>query len=277
MRIVLLTAHTTHGAVQHRYVATRLFQEFGANLTAIIVATGTRTSLPQKIRRWRNRYTPREFLSKFVAQTYRAATGADVRRQQIFRSVLFPDGEDGKMPRAGNVHLVPSHNGSECLALLQRLNPDVVVVYGTLIIGKKVISSCKRIINLHTGFSPIYRGSDTIFWALHNGDPDNVGVTVHRLDAGVDSGAILARGKPSIEPEDDENRLFAKGVKLGAELLCRAIKREVAETSRPMPQRLELGREYRSVERTLGAELRTREQLKRNLLLKVRPEWSEEH
>ena len=98
------------------------------------------------------------------------------------------------MPRRDILHHVGSHNSPECLNLLRTLRPDVVAVYGTLIIGKKVIASVEKMINIHTGFSPTYRGSDTIFWALHNGEPEYLGVTVHRVDPGVRLGAILARG-----------------------------------------------------------------------------------
>lgn len=191
--------------------------------------------------------------------------------------MLFPNGESGKMPREDLVKRIASHNTAECIALLEEFDPDVVVVYGTLIIGRKVIESSRRIVNLHTGLSPTYRGSDTIFWPLHNADPGNVGVTVHRLDPGVDSGPILARGKPSIKPSDDEDTLFAKAVKLGAELLCRAVRREAEGKARPITQRLELGQEYRSVDRTLAAELRTRKLLNSGLLSEARSEWSEEY
>jgi methionyl-tRNA formyltransferase len=180
------------------------------------------------------------------------------------------------MPRRDILHWVASHNSAECLKLLDTLRPDIVAVYGTLIIGRKVIASVEKLINIHTGFSPTYRGSDTIFWALHNAEPDFVGVTVHRVDPVVDSGAILARGRPAIEADDNEDRLFAKAVRLGADLLCRAIRREVAGTARPVQQNLEAGREYRSVDRTLAAERRMRKLLKNKLLSEVRPEWSEE-
>ena len=180
------------------------------------------------------------------------------------------------MPRRDILYHVRSHNSAECLDLLRTLRPDLVAVYGTLIIGKKVITSVEKMINIHTGFSPTYRGSDTIFWALHNGEPESVGVTVHRVDPGVNSGAILARGRPAIEIEDDEDRLFAKAVRLGADLLCNAIRRESAGTARPLQQNLGAGREYRSVDRTLAAERRMRKLLKNNLLSEARPEWSEE-
>ena len=154
--------------------------------------------------------------------------------------------------------------------------PDAVVVYGTLIIGKRVIAASERIINLHTGFSPTYRALTRFSGRSHNRDPDNIGVTVHRLDAGVDLGPILARGKPPIAPGDDEDRIFANAVKLGAELLGRAVRRDVEGLARPIPEQLELGKEYRSVDRTLAAERRTRKVLKIGLVSEARAAWSEE-
>lgn len=276
MGIVLLVAHTFNGEVQHRYVAKKLAEEFPDELAAIIVATGENKSLMEKVKRWSGRYSARQIVSRLIVRAYRKATKTDEVRQRVFREVLFPEGEDGEMPRPDIVRRIPSHNGRECLALLEELSPNVVAVYGTLIIGRKVIGNAKRMINIHTGFSPFYRGSDTIFWALHNAEPGLVGVTVHRVDSGVDSGAILARGKPAIEPGDDENRLFAKAVKLGAELMCRAIRRELQGAADPLPQDLSQGREYRSVDRTLAAECRTRKLLKNRLISEASAPWSEE-
>lgn len=276
MRIVLLVAHTPNGETQHRYVATKLAEEFPNELAAIIVATGVPRGPLEQAKRWWRRYSVRQLTARLIALAYRKATSADYKRQQTFREILFPEGDSGDMPRPDLVRRVPSHNGPECLKLLRDLNPDIVAVYGTLIISEKVIAASKRMINIHTGFSPRYRGSDTIFWPLHNCDPQYVGVTVHRVDPGVDSGPILARGRPSIEPRDDENRLFAKAVKLGAELMCRAIRREVNGSARPMPQDLSKGREYRSIDRTLVAELRTRKLLYNNLISEAHSPWSEE-
>lgn len=276
MRLVMLVAHSPEGEVQHRYVAKRIAEAFPDELQAIIIATGVPTSMKRKLARWWKRYTLAQIASRALIHVAGRLRGSRDDRQETFREVLFPDGDDGRMPRRDLIKTVPSHNGAECLRLLETLDPDIVVVYGTLIIGRKVIAASKRIINLHTGLSPRYRGSDTIFWPLHNGEPEHVGVTVHRLEAGLDSGPILARGRPRIEPSDDEDRLFAKSVKLGADLLCNAISREAAGLARPITQELDKGREYRSVERSVSAEKRTRKLLRGGLIAEGLEPWQEE-
>ena len=240
------------------------------------MATGIKRSAIEKAKRWWKRYNLPQIASRIGVRIVGKFGGGDARRQQAFRSVFFPEGESGLMPRRDILSWVPSHNGPECLELLAALKPDIVVVYGTLIIGRKVIAACPRIINIHTGYSPNYRGSDTVFWALHNADMDYMGVTVHRLDAGVDTGAILARGRPEMNVGDREATLWAKATRLGAELLCAAIRRDFAGTSKPIKQNLSLGREYRSVDRSIAAELKLHRMLSRGLIERGTPEWSEE-
>jgi len=276
VRLVLLVGHTFNAEVQHRYVAARLAAEFPTELVAVVVATGLPQSPVAKARKWLRRYTPAQIVSRTLAQIHRRLSRASEQRHRKLSEILFPDGEDGEMPGGNLVHRVVSHNSAECRELLRRLRPDIVAVYGTLIIGRKLIDSVPKMLNIHTGLSPAYRGSDTIFWALHNSQPEQVGVTVHRVDAGVDSGAILARGRPAIEPGDDEDRLFAKSVQLGADLLCRAIRREFNASAQPLMQDLNSGLEYRSVQRTLAAERRVRKLLRAGLVSEARSQWSEE-
>lgn len=45
--------------------------------------------------------------------------------------------------------------------------------------------------NLHSGITPKYRGQAGGYWALAKGDPDHAGVTIHLVDAGVDTGDVL--------------------------------------------------------------------------------------
>lgn len=56
-------------------------------------------------------------------------------------------------------------------------------------------------LNFHFGLLPEYRGSDAIFWELRNREPFGA-VTVHRMEATLDTGPILIQQKVPIQPSD---------------------------------------------------------------------------
>ncbi len=267
MKVVLLIAHTPNGEVQHRYVAHGFVRAMPDNLAAIIIATGIKRSLGKRIALLWKRYSLRQLASRVAVRIAHKIAGRAAQRETAFRSVLFPDGGGEAMPASDLIRHVPAHNGAQCLALLDELKPDIIVTYGTLIIRKAVIDKAGiSMINMHTGLSPIYRGSDTIFWPLHNAEPEYVGVTVHRVDPGIDSGDILATARPLIAADDSVDILFAKAVRAGLPLLIQAARDEYRGCSNPKKQDLAAGREYRSVERTLAAERKVARLLKAGLL-----------
>jgi Methionyl-tRNA formyltransferase len=99
---------------------------------------------------------------------------------------------------------IKSVNDAECMAALQKMNPDVVVVIGTRIISKQILSCIPaKFINIHAGITPQYRNVHGAYWALVNDDEENCGVTVHLVDAGIDTGSIIYQSKISITPEDN--------------------------------------------------------------------------
>lgn len=95
---------------------------------------------------------------------------------------------------------IPSANSPEFLAALQKINPEVVFLAGCRLLGRETLAaiSCP-VLNYHAGITPKYRGMNGGYWALANGDSENFGTTVHLVDTGVDTGAVLhqACGKPS--------------------------------------------------------------------------------
>jgi len=78
-----------------------------------------------------------------------------------------------------------------------------VSVFYDKIIKAWFIDKCKRIINLHNGPLPKYRGVSPINWALKNGENEH-GVTIHEITPGIDDGPIVGQVKYSIYPELDE-------------------------------------------------------------------------
>ena len=100
---------------------------------------------------------------------------------------------------ATEVVRVPTLNGDEARAALRRLGADVAVSLDNAIIRPETFATpAHGTINVHHGAVPDYRGGPPVFWELRDG-LDRVGFTIHLIDAGIDTGPVLARGEVPIE------------------------------------------------------------------------------
>jgi methionyl-tRNA formyltransferase len=114
---------------------------------------------------------------------------------------------------------VQSVNDDLCLNLLQHLQPDIVIVNGTRIISKKILQSIKAVfINMHVGITPMYRGSHGGYWALYQNDATNFGTSIHVIDAGVDTGAVIKQvfTKPAKEDNFTTYPVLQTGIGIAA-------------------------------------------------------------
>lgn len=99
---------------------------------------------------------------------------------------------------------ITSVNASETHELLHRLAPDVVVLSGTRIIKPDTLRAAGApVLNVHAGITPEFRGVHGGYWALWTGRPQDFGATLHLVDAGVDTGAVLAHLRTGSEPKDN--------------------------------------------------------------------------
>lgn len=99
---------------------------------------------------------------------------------------------------------VSSVNSQQTIELLKSLKPDLIIVNGTRIISKKVLSAVEcPFINTHAGITPKYRGVHGSYWALVNNDAENNGVTVHFVDEGIDTGNIIYQENISVTDRDN--------------------------------------------------------------------------
>lgn len=104
-----------------------------------------------------------------------------------------------------------------------RMAPDMVLVFGTALLKPPLIEALAgRIMNIHLGLSPYYRGAGTNFWPLVNDEPEYCGATIHFLDAGVDSGPIIAHARPEIAPDDGPHDIGNKTIVAAAAALAEA-------------------------------------------------------
>ena len=123
------------------------------------------------------------------------------------------------------------------LAELQRLSPDLIAVaaYGQILPAGILDLPRFGCLNVHTSLLPKYRGAAPIQWAIVNGESET-GVTIMKMDLGMDTGAILAQETTRIQPEDDGATLHDRLAHLGAQLLLRTIPDYVAGKLPPKPQ-----------------------------------------
>ena len=84
-----------------------------------------------------------------------------------------------------------SPNSPETRDLLERLAPDMVVARCKTLIKEEIFSIPRDgVLILHPGICPEYRNAHGCFWALANDEPDKVGMTLLRIDAGIDTGPV---------------------------------------------------------------------------------------
>jgi methionyl-tRNA formyltransferase len=101
--------------------------------------------------------------------------------------------------------------------------PDVVLVFGTGLLKRPLLDRFpNRVLNIHLGLSPYYRGAGTNFWPLVNGEPEYCGATIHFMDEGVDSGPIIGHVRPEIDAGDGPHDIGNKTIVAAAEVLVRA-------------------------------------------------------
>ena len=120
---------------------------------------------------------------------------------------------------------------------LRELKPDLIVVvaYGQ-ILPQTILDLPKfGCVNVHTSLLPKYRGASPIQSAILNGDAET-GVTIMKMDAGLDTGKIISQARTPILPEDNSQTLHDRLAQLGAELLVETIPNYVAGKIPPKPQ-----------------------------------------
>jgi len=109
-------------------------------------------------------------------------------------------GFDVTPPPESAVIRIGSADGEDLVQVVERVGASVVLLAGCRLVRRGTLAriSCP-VLNYHAGIAPKYRGMNGGYWALASGDRENFGTTVHRVDAGVDTGPVLyqARGAPS--------------------------------------------------------------------------------
>lgn len=153
----------------------------------------------------------------------------------------------GRVPRQSPVKVAATGAGIDVLqperidaSLIERVvaeRPDlmVVVAYGLLLPPALLGVPRAGCVNLHASLLPRWRGAAPIQRAIEAGDRET-GVCLMQMEAGLDTGPVLAVSRTSIMPEDTAGSLHARLARIGAQLLRDSVDLLLAGAITATPQ-----------------------------------------
>jgi folate-dependent phosphoribosylglycinamide formyltransferase PurN len=127
---------------------------------------------------------------------------------------------------------------------VQSKKPEIILLYGSSIIRDPILSAYHgRMINMHLGLSPYYRGSATNYWPLVDGKPECVGVTIHMATLKVDGGDILTQIRPeNLKETDRSHEIGNKAIIAGTQALTGIVVPYLEGKIKPQSQELKSGK-----------------------------------
>src|SRR5215216_5953594 len=125
----------------------------------------------------------------------------------------------------------------EVMEQLRAWNPDLIVVAAFGQILRKDVLDLPRFgcINVHASLLPRWRGAAPINAAILHGD-EETGVTIMKMDVGLDTGPILSKRSIPLTQEDTAGSVFEKLSRLGADLLIDTLPDYLSGKLTPTPQ-----------------------------------------
>ena len=155
------------------------------------------------------------------------------RGKQLHASPVKRLGEKHGLP----IFQPPTLRKPEFAAPLRELAPDVIIVaaYGLILPPDVLAFPPHGCINTHASLLPLYRGAAPIVAAILAGDPET-GITLMQMDAGLDTGAILAQRAIPIAADDTTGTLTPKLADLAAVLMIEKLPGLLTGEIVPQPQ-----------------------------------------
>lgn len=169
------------------------------------------------------------------------------------KAVQFPPVKEYAISQGIEVYQPRKVRETECVEFIRERQPEIIVVaaFGQ-ILPKELLDLPKYgCINVHASLLPKYRGAAPIQWAVINGDKVS-GVTIMRMDVGLDTGDIIETAETEISPEETGGSLFDKLEKLGAKLLVETMEKIENGTERYTKQEESQASHVGMIDKSMG-------------------------
>jgi hypothetical protein len=111
-----------------------------------------------------------------------------------------------ELPASLPVLRTASANSGECEAFLKQVQPDIVIARCKQLLKPRIFQiPAKGTYVMHPGVCPEYRNAHGCFWALASGDLERVGMTLLRIDEGVDTGPVYGYFRPGLDEVNESH------------------------------------------------------------------------
>jgi folate-dependent phosphoribosylglycinamide formyltransferase PurN len=161
------------------------------DLAAIVVIREPGSTLKRRVRREMKRVGLFRFLDVLAFRIYYRLflAKADHAWHEALQAKLaqqYPE-----VPSSCRVVETPGPNSDAIVRLLEELQPDFMIARCKNILKERVFQTPRvGTFVMHPGICPEYRNAHGCFWALAEDDPGNVGMTLLRVDPGIDTGPV---------------------------------------------------------------------------------------
>jgi hypothetical protein len=162
-----------------------------SHLAGTIVIRETAATRRRRLAREIRRVGWLRFLDVLAFRAYHAAAHARADRQWEHRALESLRAQFPTPPVAPQL-LVASPNAAAAERFIADRQPDLVIARCKTLLAERIFSlpSLGTFV-MHPGICPEYRNAHGCFWALATGDTANVGMTLLRIDRGVDTGPVF--------------------------------------------------------------------------------------
>lgn len=185
MGIVILTIP---GEAKREF-ANSLYTTTGGKVDLVIIQKPKSYSLFKSLRKLYNRFPLKIFFKEIWYSLLLRLNKDKERKLSYFRERTgLGQNESSYLPKT---LFVDSINSLEVIEALREAKPNLLVIWGTGIIKPSIISSAPKVINLHMGFCPHYRGALANQNAVLHKNIKRIGATIHFVEEKVDEGDIL--------------------------------------------------------------------------------------
>ncbi len=116
-----------------------------------------------------------------------------------------------------------SINNADAISQINKVKPDIGIVFGTGKLSDQVIESFPLLMNVHRGIPESYRGIDSELWAIKNEDYQNIGTTIHEVESDLDTGQIIAQEYLKLEKNMRIHQLRYYTTKIAINLCIESI------------------------------------------------------